>query len=71
MFLIMDATKNDLKLKQRREYMRRYMRLRRINGNDYYEKHKKRLNEKVKCEFCDKCIGRQNLKRHIKTQHRT
>ena len=54
----------------RTTYMRRYMYLYRIDGDKHYQKKKVYLNEKVKCEYCSKCISRQNLKRHIKNLHR-
>ena len=62
---------NDLKNKTiaNRDYMRRYMYIYRLKGNIHYQKKKHYLNQKIKCPNCVKCISRQNMKRHIKTQH--
>ena len=54
----------------KKDYMREYMFVRRLTGDTYYQKRKVYLNEKIKCECCNKCIGRQNMKRHIKIKHR-
>ncbi len=58
------------KAKSQSNYMREYMRVYRRQGKDtYYKRHKAFLNKKTPCPICNKCISRQNLKRHIRQIH--
>lgn len=49
--------------------MRRYMYIRRLKGDTYYQKKKAYLNAKVCCPCCSKLISRQNVRRHLKNIH--
>lgn len=55
----------------RTTYMRNYMYYYRLSGDKYYQSRKHYINQKVACPCCNKLISRQNVKRHIKTQHQS
>lgn len=57
------------KSQSRTDYMRDYMYIYRLKGDTAYQRRRVYLNAKIPCPCCNKCISRQNLKRHIKTQH--
>ena len=56
-------------LKQRQKYYEAIKEKKLEKRKQYYEANKEKMKEKNPCEICNKCLRRDTMKNHMKSQH--